>query len=73
MSDLETEILVILRGHEEGLSAECVYTKIAKPNRSKCLPRWVVSFALNSLRVKGYTAKVGSLWIIRSGGVESAS
>ena len=65
MSNLETEILVILREHEEGLSAECVHTKMARPNRSKTLPRWVISFALDSLRVKGFTTKQGSLWSLK--------
>jgi hypothetical protein len=67
MSDLEDDILQILREHKEGLSIQGIQFQLEnQPTSTKDpVPDWVVSFALDSLRVKEQIAKRGFVWSLR--------
>jgi repressor of nif and glnA expression len=64
MSELQDEILKILREHENGLSVEEVQSDLQLRSHLN-MPQWLISFELDSLRVKGLTTKVGSVWCLR--------
>jgi hypothetical protein len=69
MSDLEDDILQILREHKEGLSIQGIQFQLenqpTSPKDPYRVPDWVVSFALDSLRVKELIAKRGFVWSLR--------
>jgi hypothetical protein len=69
MSDLEDEIIKILSGHKKRLSIENIQTQLQNRRTSpkNPVPQWVISFALDSLRVRGWITKRGSLWSLRKG------
>ena len=63
MSDLEAEIIMILGDHEKGLKLESIQAEMQRRGVNlKPVPQWVISFALDSLRVKGLATKDGSIW-----------
>ena len=63
MSDLEAEIVMILAEHEKGLKVESIQAEMQRRRVNlKPVPQWVISFALDSLRVKGLATKDGSIW-----------
>ena len=63
MSDLEAEIIMILGDHEKGLKLESIQAEMQRRRVNlKPVPQWVISFALDSLRVKGLATKDGSIW-----------
>jgi len=63
MSDLEAEIIMILGDHEKGLKLESIQPEMQRRRVNlKPVPQWVISFALDSLRVKGLATKDGSIW-----------
>ncbi len=63
MSDLEAEIVMILAEHEKGLKVESIQVEMQRRRVNlKPVPQWVISFALDSLRVKGLATKDGSIW-----------
>ena len=64
MTDLEAEIVEILRPHAEGLSIEDIQSQLSEDhsNPKNPVPDWVIYFALDSLRVRGVTVKHGELW-----------
>ena len=68
MSDLEAEIVEILREHDGGLSLENIHSRLLeqRTNEKNPVPDWVVHFALDSLRVKGVTVKHGQLWRLKT-------
>jgi hypothetical protein len=68
MSDLEAEIVKILREHDEGLSLENIQSRLLEQRRNEknLVPDWVVHFALDSLRIKGVTLKRGQLWGLKT-------
>jgi hypothetical protein len=67
MSELQEEMVKILREYENGLSVEELQSLLQDQRSSlKNVPQWVISFELNSLRVKGLTTKIGSLWSLRN-------
>jgi len=63
MSDLEAEIIMILGDNEKGLKLESIQAEMQRRRVNlKPVPQWVISFALDSLRVKGLATKDGSIW-----------
>ena len=63
MSDLEAEIVMILAEHEKGLKVESIQVEMQRRRvNMKPVPQWVISFALDSLRVKQLATKDGPLW-----------
>ena len=63
MSDLEAEIVMILGEHEKGLKVESIQAEMQRRRVNlNPVPQWVISFALDSLRVKGLATKDGSIW-----------
>jgi len=63
MSDLEAEIIMILGDHEKGLKLESIQAEMQRRRVNlNPVPQWVISFALDSLRVKGLATKDGSIW-----------
>lgn len=64
MSDLESEIVMILAEHEKGLKVESIQAELQsrRASQKNHVPQWVISFALDSLRVKGLATKDGSIW-----------
>ena len=63
MSDLEAEIIMILGEHEKGLKVESIQAEMQRRRVNlNPVPQWVISFALDSLRVKGLATKDGSIW-----------
>ena len=55
MSDLQDELVKILREHETGLSVEEIQSLLHRSSSN--MPQWLIYFELNSLRVKGLTTK----------------
>ena len=54
MSELQDEMVKILHEHEKGLSVEEIQSLLQDQRSSpKNVPQWVISFELDSLRVKG--------------------
>jgi len=64
MSDLQDELVEILREHENGLSVEEIRSQVQQRSRLN-VPQWVIYFELDSLRVKGMTTKQRSFWSLR--------
>jgi hypothetical protein len=72
MSELQDEMVKILHEHEKGWSVEEVQSDLQLRSHLN-MPQWLVSFELDSLRVKGLTTKRGSLWSLTNWGRSAAS
>ena len=64
MSELQDEIVEILREHENGLSVEGMQFHLQQRSLLN-VPQWLISFELDSLRVKGWTPRVDFVWCFR--------
>ena len=64
MRELQDEIVEILREHENGLSVEGIQSHLQQRSLLN-VPQWLISFELDSLRVKGLTTRVGFVWCFR--------
>lgn len=68
MSDLQGQVMKLLR-QNDGLSVEEIQLQLQKRVTTKKanVPEWVVRFALNSLRAKGWVVEDGNSWRVRRG------
>ena len=65
MSELQdNNIVKILREHENGLSVEGIQSRLQQRSLLN-VPQWLISFELDSLRVKGVTMRAGFVWCLR--------
>ena len=66
MRNLESDILKILRQHDQGATVRDIQSTLPKRFMPKTsVPEWVIEFSLDSLRVKGLVTRQGEIWRLR--------